>query len=366
MYILSMYLSAGVLHRTWRNLLLCIAFPSVLEAIERTISMPTALSSIDVLSLWVLSWPFYVVILLPGCLFAAWINCATTWSHTNEYQSFMAVGWSKFARTRVFISHACIIALAMFIINGWILPTARMSQQAILMSYTKDMNIPRFPVEKFSTLKSGSLNYIIYPFAKSNHSTKAFLIKEETTDTETDNEALKPDQTVYAVENMTYHNQQPVSIGLENGLVYHFTDMVLRQKIRFADLRLPLQVKQKNRFILDDESDNKTTDYLWDNKSQENNLTLWWRTNQALSVVVLAFVAVQLTPHYFCRQRPGVIMTEALLLFIFYYLLLVFAQTQAAQAPHFLWQYYALAHFGILLLSSLVSHVLNSRVLRCY
>ena len=357
---LSEYLSSNLLQRTANNLLLCIAFPSILEALERQVSMPLAMTLSTNASLWVLSWPFYVSLFLPGCFFAAIISQLLTYTKSNEYQMFIAVGWSGSARGKLMLTHASILCIFLLGINGWLLPLAQSTQTGIIKNILEEHSVPKFIPNQFNTFKAGSKTYLVFPFQKSGKIKKAYLIEEAG-----EQDMEKEQSTIYAIENMIFSKDPQPELHLHNGSTYLFKDHVLRQKMGFDVMQMPITLKAKKMYRDNTEIDLQTATSLWQNKGSLEKSALWWRINQAVAVLVLTIVAIALTPLYLCQQRPRALMLEAVFIYLTYFAGLLLAKTQAGLYAEGAIFYYLSAHTGVLLITALFMYG-NSRWLRCY
>ena len=175
----------------------------------------------------------------------------------------------------------------------------------------------------------------------------------------------KEQSTIYAIENMVFSKDPQPELHLHNGSTYLFKDHILRQKMGFDVMQMPITLKAKKMYGDNTEIDLQTATSLWENKGDLEKSALWWRINQAVAVLVLTIVAIALTPLYLCQQRPRALMLEAVFIYLIYFAGLLLAKTQAGIYVEGAIFYYLSAHIGVLLITAIFVYG-NARWLRCY
>ena len=359
--LLSLYLSQAILRRTGGYLLLCMLFFSLIEAIERQFSLPISLGVVNAGMLWVLSWPFYTALMLPGCYFAGIVTTLLHGCKTNEYPMFMALGWSNMARLRVIMLHATMVALVVAFLNGWLLPQSQVAQWDKVNDIIATQWLPHFKPGQFNSMAMGGKKMLVYPATQQRGSPsqipEATFVIESNPNT--------GEETLYTVQSLQ-HLIQPDHMVLQfkKGIAYSFAHNTLRKALQFTQMAIPLEGVGKRLLLEDNETKDSLT--LWQSDKQADHNLLWWRVNNAIATAVLALVAMMITPYYFCQQRPRAVMVEAMLLYLGYFFLLVLAKTQSGIYPAWQTSYYLAAHGGVLGCAWLIRSGINARVLRCY
>ena len=314
---LTNYFKQLVLSRALKYLLIATMLVSFIETLEHLFMMPFSLGMGQNITLWVLSWPIYVSLLMPMCVCAAMMSTYRQLAGSQEL-AIIQMYLSPTMRLCSIGSMVMFLSAILFVTSGWVVPWCYGVQTEYAKELLSDIRMPRILEGQFNNINIGGKKLVLY---RDKRRDKGLFVAT----------SLKEGQglTVMATKRVDIGKKEGISsIRFEKGKSYTFDkNSALRYVLEFDESEIPVDLSKsfgsKHRVM------KMTADKLYGNPGKAEQTELAWRIHMALPMGVLVMVSFILSDYLACRRHPAMVYGFTLIVAISYYVLLMLVRSKA-------------------------------------
>ena len=327
--LLANYLTMRIYKYMNMYLLWSVFLFSAVELIEKVFRIPMHLNTSMYLTLWLLSVPSYITLLLPACYFISLVVNHVYWASTQQTLMFLVLGWSDRSKWFAILKQCVVVVLLLFFAQDFLAPWSRQFEQTLLQEVFSRSWTWRLRPGFFTEIAVGDESMLAYTFKQDNEP-KVFVVPTSVSD--------KLQWSL--VEGLYVEGGVQPALVFSQGQTGVMDQKHLQTLLSYSSMQLPVQVRS-GLFTVNDVSLHDSKALLKTSQPQDI-ACVWWRVNTLLFTVGLCCIACKMLTIDACRYHVKRTMTILGFLYITYFLALMWARSLFDVNPSILW--YAIAH----------------------